>query len=220
MLVSLPSALRSVAAWTLVGLLLSAASPLQADDGIELSFLTGTYRDLASQLEPIEQSGLTVKVSSPEHRLTVHGNRFWLTPEGGGEALARIEVDLDGEGLLEARLESAGIGSDFDDQVVLPRQTLELAGRIKVERASDQLIFTVLEAPAEISLQIDSGLAGQLVGVCPLFGKLLPVDCGTLRTSLSRVDVPLPEAGEQFKLPVDRLSAAELAYFERALAAP
>lgn len=206
----------------IVGFLASAlalvaepAPPAIAEDGIELSFLTGTYRDLASNLEPIEQNGLRVQVSSPQHRLTVHRNRFGLSDAGGGRANATIEVDLDGEGLLVARLESAGIGTDFDDQVVLPRQTLRLAGRIKIERTAEELLFTVLEAPPEVRLEIESGLAAQLVGTCELFGKLLPVDCGALRLSLSRVDVPLPQAGEQFRLPVNRLSAAELAYFER-----
>ncbi len=205
----------SLLAWAA---LMALAAPLVADDGIELSFLTGTYRDLASQLEPIEQSGLTVWVTSPRHRLTVHGNRFWLSAEGGGVARASIEVDLDGEGLLEARLESAGIGSNFDDEVVLPRQTLRLAGRIKIEQGSDELILTVLEAPAEVSLEIDSDLASQLVGVCQLFGKLLPMDCGALRLSLSRVKAPLPAVGERFRLPESRLSPAELAYFKAVLA--
>ncbi len=44
--------------------------------------MNGVYEDLDSNLQPVRQGQVTIRVSSPDHRLTVHGNRLTLAPAG------------------------------------------------------------------------------------------------------------------------------------------
>ncbi len=88
--------------------------------GIEIGFMNGVHEDLDSNLQPIRQGSITIRVSSPDHRLTVHGNRLTLEPRSDGSFDAVIEVDFEGRGHLIADVETIG---RFEDRVQAPRQT-------------------------------------------------------------------------------------------------
>ncbi len=180
-------------------------------DEIEIGFMNAVYQDLDSNLQPIRQGSITIRVSSPEHRLTVHGNRLTLAANGDGSLDASMEVDFEGRGHLIADVESIG---RFEDRVEAPRQTARAAGVVRLTRSGDNYLFTVVESDPSVGLEIKSGLTSQIVGACRVFAMLMSLPCDGLETSLSVIQVPMPEAGEQFQVRADLLSDEEKAFFE------
>ncbi len=192
-----------------------AAGSASADD-VELSYLKGTFNDLDSDLQPVQQGPLTIHVSSPKHRLTVDRNRLTLTPNRKGHFDAAIEVSLDGEGHLIADLKGAGLDTTFTDDVKVPPQTVRASGEISLERADDGYVFTIERAGPAVALQIESNVAGQIVNLCrtlsfiPFFGA----SCDALEEGLSVVSIPMPEPGASFLLPASYLTEAEQKFFD------
>lgn len=180
--------------------------------GIEVGFMNGVYEDLDSDLQPIRQGSITIRVSSPDHRLTVHGNRLTLDARPDGSLDASMEVDFEGRGHLIADVESIG---RFEDRVWAPRQTARAAGTVRLTRAGDDYLFTVVEADPSVSLEIESGVANQVVGACRIFAMLMRLPCDGIKKSLSVINVPMPGPGEQFEVPADLLSDAEKAFLDR-----
>ncbi len=211
---------------TTVGLALVAfwlSGPIAADDSarppegeptsaIEIGFMNGVHEDLDANLQPIRQGSITIRVSSPDHRLTVHGNRLTLTPRSDGALDAAIEVDFEGRGHLIADVESVG---RFEDQVRARRQTARAEGRVRLTRAGDNYVFTVETADRAVPLEIDSGVASQVVGACRIVAMLLSLPCQSIEKSLSVVNVPMPGPGEQIPVPADLLSDEVKAFFDR-----
>lgn len=212
------------AALALVGLVFphpSRGAELAAPEGVELQFLNGSYTDLDSDLEPVRQGPLVIRISSPNHQVRVHRNRFELTPRDDGLLDAILEVDFEGDGLLFADIEGPGISSRYTDEVAAPRQTVRVAGKIRLEQAEGGYLVTVEEAPPSVDLEIRSAMAQRIVDICRTLAQLplLRFDCTGLEASMSVATVPLPEPGEQFLVPEDRLTEAERAFFDR-FAAP
>ncbi len=212
--------LRAAVAFGLA--VLPAYGPVAAGDdpasGIEIAFVNGVYEDLDSNLRPIRQGSITIRVSSPEHRLTVHGNRLSLAPNGDGTLGAVMTVEFEGNGHLIADVE--GIGR-FEDLVEAPRQRARAAGSVRLSRAGGNYIFTVEAADPSVRLEIESGVARQVVGACRTLA-LLPfvrLPCGGLEKSLQAVDVPMPGPGEQFQVPADLLSNQEKIFLDRYVSA-
>ncbi len=204
--------LHAILAINLAGFL--APIPAAADDpgGIEIGFINGVYEDLGSNLQPIRQGSITIHVSSPDHRLTVHGNRLTLAPTGDGTLDAAIEVDFEGLGHLIADVETIG---RFEDRVEAPRQTARAAGTVRLTRAADNYLFTVETADPSVRLEINSGVARQVVGACRIFAMIMSLPCGGLEKSLSAVNVPMPAPGEQLQVRADLLSDEEKAFLDR-----
>ena len=178
---------------------------------IEIGFMNDVYQDLDSNLQPIRQGSITIRVSSPEHRLTVHGNRLTLAANDDGSLDASMEVDFEGRGHLIADVENIG---RFEDRVEAPRQTVRAAGVVRLTRSEGSYLFTVVESDPSVGLEIKSGLAGQIVSACRVFAMLMSLPCDGLETSLSVIQVPMPEPGEQFQVRADLLSDEEKAFFE------
>ncbi len=202
----------STAAWLCAALAIGI--PAAADDaaGIEIGFMNGVYQDLDSDLQPIQQGSLTIRVSSPEHKLTVHGNRLTLAPEDGGTLRAAIEVDFEGRGHLIADVE--GIGR-FEDRVEAPRQRARAAGTVRLTRDGDSYLFTVVSADPYARLEIKSGVARQVVGACRIFALLLGLPCDGIEQALSVVRVPMPGPGEQIPVRADLLTDSEKTFLDR-----
>jgi hypothetical protein len=186
-------------------------------DSIELSFVNGQYRDLATDIAPIQQGPLLIRISSPEHEMTVHGNRLRMRPESGGVAMAEITVDLEGYGQLIADLEGLGGGNSFKDRVDVERQTLEVAGRVRLQRVEHGFLLTVVQLPESVQLRIQSGVGEQIVGICTSLDKLplLSLDCAGMAEALAIAAVPLPGPGETYLLEDDRLSPEDRAFFQQ-----
>ena len=80
-------------------LLLILAVPCSAEEAneIEIDFMNGVYTDLDSNIQPVQRGALTIHISSPEHQLTVHGNRLRLGANDDGTVHATLEVDFLGQ---------------------------------------------------------------------------------------------------------------------------
>ena len=188
-------------------------------ESVELAFLVGEYTDLETHLEPVRQGGLEIRWSSPEHRIVVHRNLLTLTrpPDAtDGTADASFEVEFEGEGQLVAEITGAGAPRQLHDDVSAERQTVTVAGRIRLARGDGGYTLEIVEAPPSVALRIRSELAGQIVSLCQVLEKIpfLPVSCRGLDRALSVVSVPLPRAGETFFLAADRLTASEIEVFD------
>lgn len=192
-----------------------------AAEEIELRSLNGTYTGLDTGLAPIEEGPLTIRLSSPEHRLVVHGNRLTLRRNYRGRFDAAVEIELEGEGRLIADVEGAGINNRFTDEVKAKRQTVEVRGEVRLEAAEDGYRFTVVRPGPAVSLEIESRLAGQIVDVCRVVAllPLFDLGCDRVEAALSVVRIPLPERGRVLLLPAERLTDEERAFFDRLAAA-
>lgn len=206
--------------------MLALALPLgaqPADEGagevetIELAFLNGDYTELDAHLRPVEQGPLTIHLSSPEHQLTVHRNHLTFTPDGSGAYASTVEVELEGEGKLFADVEGVGMSSRFEDDVEAPRQVLKVVGKVRLERTEGGYQVTLVEAPTASRIEIKSGVIRQIVDFCRALDglPLISLDCPAVEIALTRQEVPMPKAGEQFFLADDRMSDEERAFFDR-----
>ncbi len=223
----LPRVRARLAAWALAGLAMillptvaSATeasvldSPVGEPSTIELDTLNRVYQDLDSDLEPIRQGPIVIHVSSPEHRLEVHGNRLSLTANTDGTVDAVIEVDFEGGGQLIADVEGFG---RFVDRVEAPRQTVHVAGTVRLSRVESGYLITIVDSDPVVQLVIKSELADQIVGVCEAAAliPLISLPCGGVATALETVSLPLPAAGSQLLLPSAEMSGEEKATFDR-----
>lgn len=209
-----PSSHCFLVAWVAV---LAAAGPVFAGGSpgeIEIGFVNGVYEDLDTGLVPIQQGMVTIRVSSPEHRLEVHGNRLTLKPQEDGTFAATMEVDFEGAGHLIADVE--GIGR-FDDDVEAPRQKANASGTVRLARSEVGYLFTVETAEPFVRLEISSGVSRQIGGACRALTRIpfVSLPCAGLEAALSAVSVPMPGPGAQFLLPEAELSGEEKAFFDR-----
>lgn len=197
------------------------------EPGTSLSGLERVWVDPMPEFPPIERSGLVVEVSSPAQRVVVH--RTWLhlreLPDASDEAgalWAEIVVDLEGEGLMVADLSGGGIEQRFADEVTVPRQVLRVAGRIDLRARDDGGVDVVLRSiPRFLTVRVESGLAGQLVGLCRGFDALpfVSADCAGLEAALVNLEADLPPPGSVLRVPAEALGDADLAFL-RARAIP
>ena len=184
---------------------------------LEIHSLNGVYKDLGSDLRPVQRGSLELRVGSPEHRLTVHGNALTLADEDGdGIVDMGLEIDFEGEGRLT--IEIVATGTRFEDRVAAPRQTVRMEGKARLARVDGGFDLTVVEAPGSVALRIESGLADKMVGMCKSFAAFFGADCDGLAKSLAVANVPMPRAGEKFFVDDKRLTKKErkaLARFAR-----
>lgn len=206
-------AIRTAAGWLVAA---GFAGMLLAGAGIDLSFrrLDRTYEAIVDQLAPIELGPAKVSLRSPQHSLRVLSHLARLTPDGDGHRVA-LEVSFEGSGRVEADVVMGAVASQLADDLVIPRQTLRLEGRVGIARGEGGYVVTALELPATTSVRIQSRLAGRLVGLCrPMALVLVSLDCGALEQALSVVSVPLPEPGTAYLLPDIEIEADERARFD------
>jgi len=167
----------------------------------QLDSLNGTYSMDGSDIEPVRQGPITIHLSSPANSLVIRSNSLELDPVGDGTYRSSVAVDFLGKGDLVARFETdAGTSSQLEDELVVPRQTLRLDGRVKFRRVPLGWEVTALELPAEAQIRINSRLANSLLTLCGQLSAFLGFDCDGLDASLSQVRVNLPEPGSIFLL--------------------
>ncbi|MDX1382313.1 MAG: hypothetical protein R3190_01655 [Thermoanaerobaculia bacterium] len=197
------SALAAVLTW---------AAPVAASATEEFHFegLDRTYENLVEELQPIEMGVVQVTLRSPEHELTLADHRVRLEPLGKGLHDIWIRVDFSGGGLLDADLKVGVVEGHLEDELTLPDQTVEIEGRVVLRSDEDGWTVTVVDAPKEVEVAIQSRMAGRMVPLCKQMALVLVrFDCAALEDAMSRVRVPMPKPGEQFLLPRDELSEAE-----------
>jgi hypothetical protein len=195
-------------------LALALAAPLAAAD-FQFSKLNRTYTQLVDALAPIVLGPVEVLLRSPEHRLDLVAHRAVLEPADDGTHTIRVEIDLSGMGMIDAVLRTAGLEGKLQDELTLPRQTLSMTGRIGLAPGPDGYVVTLIEAPEQVEVRIESRLAGRLVPLCRQMALVLVrFDCVALEESLTRVQVPIPEAGTQFVLPAAEMTGEERDRFD------
>lgn len=194
-------------------LLLVAVAAARPDVPGQLQFgrLNRTYSDVISEIEPIRQGPVTVRLSSPRHQLMVRHHLLRLEPGPAESHSAELRVDFSGKGWLVADVDVAGIGGRLEDNVTVPAQSRTVEGRARIRKVAEGYLITPEQLPESIRVQIQSGVGSRIVGFCDRAAALLfsDTDCGALDRALSTAVVPLPAPGESYLLENAELTAAE-----------
>jgi len=192
---------------------LGAAAASAQDTGRDFSFvkLNRTYNNLVSNLAPIEQGPVVLRLSSPEHSLVVQSNRLRLRPLEGGVHAGRMELAILGKGWLVADVEGAGMASRLEDELYVPPQSLVVEAKVKLARREGGYGVTTVELPRQIQVNIQSKLSNQLLSWCDGLSLLLPLNCEAMGRSLSVATIPMPEAGGEYFLEDAELTAEDRA---------
>ncbi len=178
----------------------------------EFPSLNRTYQMDDSEMAPVQQGPITIRLSSPSNALVIRKHSVALQPLGDGSYRASVGLDFLGKGDLVADFETAnGSSSEMKDLVVVPPQKLHIDGRVRFARVADGWDVTALALPEQVEIDIRSRLANSLVTLCSQMAVFLGLDCSGLDQSLSRVAVPLPPPGSVFHLPAADLTSAEAA---------
>lgn len=212
-----------VAALLVIPMALAVLAPdldAQGEDRRVFAFdrLNRGYEMDGSDIAPIRQGPVTIHLESPRNSLVLRDHSVALTPRGDGTFDTSIVLDFLGSGdLIADMVTDAGTSSRLDDLVIVPRQAVRLDGRVRFARVPGGWDVTALALPKKVEIGIQSRLVGNLVTMCGTMGVFLGLDCEALDASLSRVDVPLPEAGSVFFLPEGELTEGEVGALERFL---
>lgn len=178
------------------------------------------YQQLATQMAPWQEGGLTVALSSPENELELLGHRLVLTPRADGSHDVELTLDFAGSGTLIAALDLAGAPSRFEDRLTVPRQSRTIPARVRLAAVPEGYSITTLMLPVAFPVVIESRLGSQLVAAClPLAALgLAPVSCDDLHRAFSLVRLPLPEPGETYLFTAERFSPQSRQRLDRYLA--
>jgi hypothetical protein len=193
-----------------------------AVDAAEFQFqkLNRSYSQFVDQLAPVVLGPVEVVLRSPTQVLDLLGHRASLESAGDGSHRISVEIDVSGHGTIDAVLRAAGLEGKLQDELTLPRQTLRMDGRVQIARRDDGYLISLVEAPEQVEVQIESKLAGRLVPLCRQMALVLVrFDCAALQDALSRVQVPIPDPGAAFLLPIGELTEDERRRFDQFLAA-
>ncbi len=184
--------------------------------------VNGTHTDLDTELAPVEVGPLTVTLRPTGERLEVVEHELALGPAGDGLHRARLRARYQGEADLFAVLEVAGVGSEIEDHLVLPLQEIEIVGLVEIHRQDEGLLITTVENPESVKVQIESNLADRVGLLCAGLAVMAMggLDCAAVDRRLSVVEIPLPEAGREFFVPWDGLTAEERRQVEAYVGVP
>ncbi|HSM51493.1 MAG TPA: hypothetical protein VLA75_08835 [Thermoanaerobaculia bacterium] len=203
--------------------LLPALALPAAGGDFSFSRFNRSYQDLVSEAPPYEAGGLVLRLRSPSQTLILQSHLLSLEPAGDGTWRAALVASFLGKGRLIADLDLGGATQRLEDELVVPRQQIELAARVRIERRADGYRFEALELPPSLPVEIRSQLGNSLLALCEtaaLF-SLGSLDCAALERRLQQVDVPLPPPGPgaELFLPLADLTAEERTAFDAFLAA-
>jgi hypothetical protein len=197
------------------GVLVAALSSQPGGTGVELGYLNQTHTNLDVEIPPIREGPLAIQLSSPSHRLTLHRNLLVLGPSAGGEPDAWGEAEIEGAGNLVAKIEGGSMATQFQDRVIVPRQVVQLRGKVRVARNAESYTLRLVDGPPNVPVRIRSGVIDRCVAICNGLGIFTAVNCGRLEKALSTVHVPLRSEETALRLPRARLTEGERAYLDR-----
>lgn len=189
-------------------LLLAVLSVAQAS-AISFAFerLNRTFETVVEELAPVQVGPAQVTLRSPQHAFTLRRHLADLKPSPSGGHSIELELSFSGWGLLEADVTMGSLSTSLSDKVVIPGQSLALAGRVQLARTDGGYLVTLVELPPSVSVRIESQLARRLFSLCrPMGLVLVNLDCQALEAALSVIDVPLPAPGQSFLLPDEELT--------------
>lgn len=168
--------------------------------------LNREYANEVTEAQPMEQGGIRLVLTSPQNRVRLTRHELRLSPLADGTHRAVLDVEFEGGGQVEAEISIAGAASRVADEVTVPLQSKTFEGRVIIRRTEAGYVFTALELPENVTVAIESQLAGRFLQTCRLMRAVLPLDCNALDTLLSQVVLPLPEPGQSFLLPTTELT--------------
>lgn len=211
--------LRTAFALVLLASALQAAE--RAPTPLSFARLNRTYENLVSEAPPYVTDAVTIKLRSPQQSVTLVRHALRLLPLADGTFRAVVEGEFSGRGKLVAGVSLLGAAEQsFEDELVVAHQLVSLPARLRITRVEGGYRFTALELPTKVAVGIQSRLAGRVLTLCNgaallAFGAL---DCSAVETALTRVEVPLPPAGNDFFLADGEIGAGERAALEALLA--
>lgn len=169
-----------------------------------------SYEDLKPEIPPIRQGLLTIRLSSPRHRIVLERHRLQIRPDGGGDHDASVQAEFEGSGDLIADLDLGGLTGRLEDQVEVPPQRKSIRSKVRLEPSEQGYRLTVIDAPEPIVLEVRTGLADRLIQWCQLMSWVPAsvLDCTGLNLKLTTITFPLP-AGESFFIRSADLTARE-----------
>jgi len=179
-----------------------------------------TYQENGAVMAPVVQGGMTVRLSSPENRLTLRTHRVTLTPLSDGTHRAEFVADFAGRGRVVAHVSvGGGPPTRLEDEVVVPPQTRTVVGRVLLARGTGAYEITPVELPERVPIAIESQLGGSFAALCDSLALMIQLDCRGVRGMLSTAQVPLPGPGETYLLLDERLTPEDRRRLDEYLAA-
>jgi hypothetical protein len=214
------SLLRSAAATVALASLAGAAAAAPVE--LRLTKYNRVYEDLAGELAPLEFPPARIQLSSPSQAIVVKENVTRLRPLGGGRFGGELEIELLGKGRLIVDLDLGGGVQRLEDEVLMPRQRLTIAGVARIERAAGGFRVRLEQLPTAVRVEIRSRLINDVIDLCggASLLSLGALDCRPLQQALERPEVPLTGVAGELFLPDGELTDGERAELAALLAAP
>ena len=173
---------------------------LAAED-LRFEKLNRVYSDFAPLLEEINQGGVVVRLDSPKQTLILRDHRVRMAPGANGQFDGEVELDVQGKGMLIADVTFGPLAERFAEEVIIPPQTLTLAGKAKLARVTGGYEITPIELPEKLSVAVQSETVNRILALCDQAAlvSLGAIDCSGLDRALTRPAVPIPQ-GQVFTL--------------------
>ncbi|MEO8274583.1 MAG: hypothetical protein ABI639_00075 [Thermoanaerobaculia bacterium] len=216
---------------TVAGLFAAVAPPVAAQTftptpaDFRFESLNRSYTDFIHELSPIEEGGMTIQLTSPSQTLLLRDHRIRLYPvsaEPDGEFSGQVELDVQGKGGMIIDLAMGPIARRITDEIVIPPQTIRLAGRVRIQRVGDGYEVVPERLPKTVEVTMQSKGINQILALCDQAATLTmgAVDCSGLAAALTKPGIPIPGGDLTFHLGDDVLSAADRARLDALLPPP
>lgn len=206
---------------------LPAAAQVPGGSPSDLRFekLNRAYSDFVNELAPIGEEGMSVHLVSPKQTLILRDHRIRLTPLSDamdGVFMGEVELDVQGKGALVADVTMGPIVRQLTDEIIVPPQTIRLAGKVLIRRVADGYEITPEKLPERIEVAVQSRTINQILALCDQAAilSLGAVDCAGLDLALTHPAVPVPGGGQAFLLGDDNLTDADRARLDALLGLP
>lgn len=196
---------------------LAADAPTSSWEIFRFERLNRAYVNEAADIAPIETAGVVIHLDSPQNELILTANTVRLQRLAGNQFSAFLEVAFEGTGDLIARIVHVGGETPLKDRVVAPLQTIQLSGRVKIDRRETGYLITTVELPETVQVEIYTGMTDSLVSFCRPLSLFTGMNCEALERSLGRANLPLPGPGTEVFLPDADLTDAERERLDRYL---
>ena len=208
---------RSLAALGTLAVL-TAGSPAAAPaaDAVpsQLRFekLNRTYTDFVPPLDSVYEGGVSVQLASPKQSLILRDHRVHLTPQADGSFAGDVELDIQGKGTVIADVAFGPLAERFNDEVIVPPQTLKLEGRVRMRRVAGGYAIDPVQMPRKISVAIQSRTVNSILALCDQAAivSLGTIQCDGLDRALTHPAMSFPE-GASFTLQDGDLTDADRA---------
>jgi hypothetical protein len=206
-----------VALWLGATLLVAGAG--RAGD-LTFQKLNRTYTDFVPELEEVNEGGMVVRLDSPKQALVLRDHRIHLVPGADGVFDGWLELDIQGKGTIIADVEFGPLQERFNEDVIVPPQTVRLDGKVRLRRIEGGYAVDPVQIPRKVSVAVQSKTINTILALCDQAAilSLGSIECVSLEGALTRPTMTIPET-ESFTLPDAELTADDRAALD-ALIAP